>query len=142
MRLLVTSTLLSAILFNTVFTIELIDTSAGCRCFLLSGIERMAFGADLHVDIWFGRTCYESVSAVAGYSCLIVFGMDSFSHCFSPLLIIRELPAVADFRPMPLRYFHGKISRTIPASPYRYLHDLYDCNTTYIIMQDFFRKNL
>ena len=45
-------------------------------------VERMAFGADLNVDVLFSRTCYESVSAVAGYSCLIVVRMDSFSHDF------------------------------------------------------------
>lgn len=121
MRLIITSTLLSAILFNTVFAIELIDTSASCCCFLLSGVERMAFGANLYVDIGFGRTCYESVSAVAGYSCLMVIRMDSFSNYFSPLLIIRELPALADSRSMPLRCFHDKIPRAIPASPYRYI---------------------
>ena len=49
---------------------------------LLSCVERMAFGADLNVDVLFSRTCYESVSAVAGYSCLIVVRMDSFSHDF------------------------------------------------------------
>ena len=106
---------------NAVLLVELIDTSVSSCRFLLSCVERMAFGADLNVDVLFSRTCYESVSAVAGYSCLMVIRMDSFSHYFSPLLIIRELPALADSRSMPLRCFHDKIPRAIPASPYRYI---------------------
>ena len=69
-------------LFNTVFPVELINTSAGLSCFLRTGIERMALGADLNVDLGFGRTCYERVAAVAGYGCLIILGMDSFFHFF------------------------------------------------------------
>ena len=42
----------------------------------------MAFGADFYVDILLGRSCYKSITAVAGYSCLIVIRMDSFSHDF------------------------------------------------------------
>ena len=49
---------------------------------LLASIERMALGANLHVDIFLGRTSYELVSAVAGNLCLIVSRMDSFSHDF------------------------------------------------------------
>ena len=37
-------------------------------------------GADFYVDILLGRTCCKCVSAVAGYSGLIVVRMDSFSH--------------------------------------------------------------
>ena len=67
---------------QTVFLIELIDTSTSLRSFLLSCIERMTFGADFYVDILLGRSCYKSITAVAGYSCLIVIRMDSFSHDF------------------------------------------------------------
>ena len=62
--------------------VELIDTSASLSSFLLSCIERMTFGADFYVDILLGRSCYKSITAVAGYSCLIVIRMDSFSHDF------------------------------------------------------------
>ncbi len=67
---------------DAIFTIELVNTSAGCCCLLLSCIERVAFGTDLYVNIFFGRTCYKSVAAVAGYSCLIIVRMDSFFHIF------------------------------------------------------------
>ena len=67
---------------QAVFLIELIDTSASLSSFLLSCIERMTFGADFYVDVLLGRTCYKSITAVAGYSCLIVIRMDSFSHDF------------------------------------------------------------
>ena len=109
------------VVLHTVTLLESVYTSAGINELLLAGEKRMAFGANLNVDIGFGRTCYESVSAVAGYSCLMVIRMDSFPHYFSPLLIIRELPALADSRSMPLRCFHDKIPRAIPASPYRYI---------------------
>ena len=42
----------------------------------------MAFGTDFYVDIFLCRSCYECVSTVAGYSCLIVVRMDSFTHDF------------------------------------------------------------
>ena len=72
----------SSFSLHTVSFLELIDTSTGIHQLLFAGKERMAFGANLNVDIGFGRTCYESVSAVAGYSCLIVVRMDSFAHDF------------------------------------------------------------
>ena len=67
---------------QTVFLIELIDTSTSLTSFLLSCIERMTFGADFYVDVLLGRSCYKSITAVAGYSCLIVIRMDSFYHDF------------------------------------------------------------
>ena len=67
-------------LFDTVSLVELLDTSASLSCLLLSGVERMAFGADFNVDILLGRTGNKRVAAVASYSCLIIFRMDSFAH--------------------------------------------------------------
>ena len=74
--------ILFKLFIQAVFLIELIDTSASLSSFLLSCIERMTFGADFYVDVLLGRTCYKSITAVAGYSCLIVIRMDSFSHDF------------------------------------------------------------
>jgi hypothetical protein len=37
------------------------------------------------VDFRFCRTCYESISTVTCYCCLIVIWMDSFSHDFTSL---------------------------------------------------------
>ena len=49
-----------------------------CLSHLLNSPGNFTF----NMDVLFSRTCYESVSAVAGYSCLIVVRMDSFSHDF------------------------------------------------------------
>ena len=81
---------------NAVLLVELIDTSVSSCRFLLSCVERMAFGTDLNMDVLFSRTCYESVSAVAGNSCLMVFWMDSFSH------FIHLSDIICGFRPRPV----------------------------------------
>ena len=67
---------------DAVLAVELINTSAGSCSLLLSCVERMAFGADFYMDVLFCRTCCKCVSAVTGYSCLMVVWMDSFSHDF------------------------------------------------------------
>ena len=67
---------------QTIFSVKLINTSACLSSLLLSCVERMAFGTDFYVDILLCGSCYKCVSAVAGYSCLIVIRMDSFSHDF------------------------------------------------------------
>ena len=69
-------------LFDTIFFVELINTSARLCRFLLSCVERMAFGTDFHMDTLVGRACNECVPAVASHSCLMVLRMDSFSHVF------------------------------------------------------------
>ena len=71
-------------LFNAVLLIELIDTSVGSCALLLSCVERVALGTDFYVNVFLGRTCYESIAAVTGYGCLIICGMDSFLHLDSP----------------------------------------------------------
>ena len=69
-------------------------------------VEWMALGAYFHVKFRFGRTCYECVSAVAGYCCLVISRMDSFFHDFTssiycvPLLLFRSHPLA--FRPIGL----------------------------------------
>ncbi len=72
-----TSTVLLAC---AVLLVELINTAAGLCSLLLTGIERMALGTDFHVDLFLCTAGNESVTAVAGYGCLIVLRMYSFSH--------------------------------------------------------------
>ena len=67
---------------DAVLAVELINTSAGSCSLLLSCVERMALGANLHVDVLLCRTCYELVAAVADNLCLIISWMDSFLHDF------------------------------------------------------------
>ena len=68
------------VLLHTVFLVELVNTSASLSCFLLSGVERMALGADLHVDVLIRRTGHECVTAVACYGSLKIFRMNPFAH--------------------------------------------------------------
>ena len=46
----------------------------------------MALGANLHMDLGLGGTCHKGVAAVTCYRCLIILGMDSFSHRYIILL--------------------------------------------------------
>lgn len=84
------------ILFHTIFLIELLNTSTSLVSFLLTCVEWMAFRTDLNVDLFLGRTCYESISAVAGNSCLMVFWMDSFSHFIHLFLILLSSQIYSD----------------------------------------------
>ena len=65
-----------------VLLIELINTSLSSGGLLCSSVERMALGANFDVDFRRCGTGHESVAAVAGYSCLIILGMNSLSHFF------------------------------------------------------------
>lgn len=67
---------------KAVLLVELLDTTASSSSFLLSGVERMALGANLDVDLLLGGSYGEGISAVAGYGSFIVIRMDSFSHDF------------------------------------------------------------
>ena len=63
----------------------------------------MALGADLDVDLLLCGTCNKGISAVAGYGCLVIIGMDSVLHDIHLFEIICELLAAtpaADFRSM------------------------------------------
>ena len=75
-------------LFNAVFLVELLNTSIGSCSLLLTGVERMALRANFYVDFRLCGAGHESIAAVAGYSCLIVLGMDSFFHRFHLSMII------------------------------------------------------
>ena len=67
---------------NSVFLIELINTATSLSCFLLSCIEWMTFRTDFYVDFFTCRSCYECISTVTSYSCLIIIWMYSFFHDF------------------------------------------------------------
>ena len=86
---------------NAVLLVELIDTSVSSCRFLLSCVERMAFGTNFYVDILFCRTCYECVTAVTCNCCLIIIWMDSFSHDFHLFIFLSfsviSLPADSGF---------------------------------------------
>ena len=77
---------------DAVLAVELINTSAGSCSLLLSCVERMALGANLHVDVLLCRTCYELVAAVADNLCLIISWMDSFLHDFHLSIFLLWFP--------------------------------------------------
>ncbi len=72
-------------LLETVFFVELIHASAGIHELLLSGIERMALGADFNSDVLLrGSRLYDG-AAGAFDGGLLVVGMYSFLHGSSPV---------------------------------------------------------
>ena len=77
--------------FNSVLLIESLDTAAGGCSLLLTRVERVALGADFHVDILLRGTGHKRVATVACHSCLIILRMDSFLHDFHLFFFDREL---------------------------------------------------
>ena len=75
-----------SVVAQAILPVELIDTSLSSSCLLRAGVELMALGADLDVDLVLGGANRKGVTAVAGNSCLIILGMDSLSHDFPPYL--------------------------------------------------------
>ena len=67
-------------LLDTVLLVELVDTSSSLSSLLLTGIEGMTLGADLHVDALLGRACHKSVTTVAGNGSLIIIRMYTLFH--------------------------------------------------------------
>ena len=70
------------LLLNSKTLIELINSTLSSCCLLVSCVERMALGTNFHVNFRLCGTCYEGVSTVAGYGCLMVTWMNVFSHIF------------------------------------------------------------
>ena len=68
------------LIVHAVLPIELVNTSARLGSLLLAGVERMALGTDLNVDIFLRGACHKCIPAVAGHSCLIILWMDTLSH--------------------------------------------------------------
>lgn len=76
---------------KVIFLIVHLNTAAGTCSLLLSCIERMALRTNFYVDIFLSRACYESISAVAGNSCIIIIRMYSVLHLFHLFLISNKL---------------------------------------------------
>ena len=74
--------------FYIVTLVELFDTAAGGYAALLTGIERMAFAANVHAQLRFGGAGDEGVAAATGYFAVsIKFRMDFFFHFYAPLFL-------------------------------------------------------
>ena len=71
----------SFLLFHIEALLEAINTSASINQLLLAGIERMAFGTDIHFHFLFRGTRLKSFTAYAANHTLAVLGMDVFLHC-------------------------------------------------------------
>ena len=61
--------------------LEAIHASTRVNQLLLTRVERMALGADIHLHFLFGGAGLEGLTAYAANDALTVFGMDSFLHC-------------------------------------------------------------
>ena len=60
-----------------------INTSASVHQLLLASVERMAFGADFHLQVLFYRTSCERLTTYAVNGGLPVLGMDFIFHDFT-----------------------------------------------------------
>ena len=78
------SALRFALLIEIETLLEAVNTSAGINKLLLTGVERMALGANFHLDVLLGRLCLDHVAAVAGDGRLVQYGMDVLFHGDSP----------------------------------------------------------
>ena len=65
-----------------VFLVEFVHTAGGIDDFLFAGVERMAFGANLDIEGFFGHGGFgnELVAARAGNRYVVVIGMDTLFH--------------------------------------------------------------
>jgi hypothetical protein len=61
-------------------TLEALDPATGVHELLPAGIERMALGADLDMELGLGRAGRELVPARAPHVSFYVLGMDSLLH--------------------------------------------------------------
>lgn len=68
------------LIFEPVFLAEAFHTSGGIYNLLFSGIERVAVGADFHLQIAAGRPGLDLVAAAAGDGYFLIFGMYTFLH--------------------------------------------------------------
>ncbi len=62
--------------------LEAVNTTGRVYQLLSSCEERMAFGTNFDRDVFFGRTCFDYITAVALNCGGFVIRMDSFSHVF------------------------------------------------------------
>ena len=66
--------------------LELVHAAAAVYQLLLAGKERMALGANFHLQLLLGRTGLKRLTAYATDGCLAILGMDFLFHANSPLL--------------------------------------------------------
>ena len=69
-------------LFHIEALLEAINTSASVNQLLLAGIERMAFGTNINLHLFLGRTGFKCFTAHAANDAFAVLGMNVFLHCF------------------------------------------------------------
>ena len=69
-------------LFHTITTPELIHLTGGIQDFLLSGVERMALGADIDVQFLttVGGACHKGITTATDHFYLLILGMDISLH--------------------------------------------------------------
>ena len=68
-------------LFHIETLLEAINTSASIYELLLTGVERMALGADINLHLFLRRTGFKCFTAYAANDAFAVLGMDFFLHC-------------------------------------------------------------
>lgn len=70
------------LLAHIVALLKSVNTSAGVNQLLLTGEERVAFGADFYSDVLLGRACSDFISASASDYSSFICGMNTFLHEF------------------------------------------------------------
>ena len=70
----------SFLLVQTELLVEAADTAAGIDHLLLTGVEGMALGANLHADVLLGGTSLDHVTASAADGSQLIVRMDSCLH--------------------------------------------------------------
>ena len=82
------------ILFDVEPLLEAIHTSASVNQLLLPGVERMTFGANIHLHLFLRGTSFKCFTAYAANDAFAVLGMDVFLHfCFTSFAYAMALNA-------------------------------------------------
>ena len=74
------------VLLHAVTLFESFNPSGSVNKLLLAGKERMALGANFHLQLLLGGTSLKRLTAYATDDCLAILGMDFLFHAVSPLL--------------------------------------------------------
>lgn len=78
-------------LLNTVFLLELIDTTTGINKLLLTSEEWVAIGANLNAEIRLDRTRFKGVTACACNRRNVIIRMNVCLHHLSPLSALNRV---------------------------------------------------
>ena len=84
---------LAHLFFDIIFLPEALDTPGSINKFLLARKEGVTGGTDFHLDVFYGGTGFDHISAGAAYLCHLVFGMNLFFHVKSSSLSNSGAPA-------------------------------------------------